>query len=61
MNGTLEFKKPKICSITIIYKVKAWASHWSIDNGHGIIPKNSVEFLLKDYEFWVLELISYDS
>jgi hypothetical protein len=51
MNVALEFGKPKICCITMVYKVEAWARHWSIDNGHGIVPKNSVEFLLKDYGF----------
>jgi hypothetical protein len=47
----LEFGKPKISCITIVYKVEAWISYWSIDSGHGIVPKDSIEFLLKDYEF----------
>jgi hypothetical protein len=51
MNGALEFGKPKICCTTIVYKVEAWASHRSINNGHGITPINSIEFLMKDYTF----------
>jgi hypothetical protein len=51
MNVVLKFEKPKICCTTIVYKVEAWATHWLIDSGHGIIPKKFIEFLLKDYEF----------
>jgi hypothetical protein len=51
MNVALEFGKPKIFRITIVYKVEAWVRHWSIDSGRGIAPKNYVEFLLKDYGF----------
>jgi hypothetical protein len=51
MNVELKFGKPKICCITIINKVEAWTSHWSIDNGHGIAPKNFIEFILKVMDF----------
>jgi hypothetical protein len=51
MNVALEFGKPKICCTTIVYKVEAWASCWLINTGHGIAPKNSIEFFLKDYGF----------
>jgi hypothetical protein len=47
----MEFGKPKICCTTIIYKVEALAIYWSIDNGRGIAPKNSIEFLLRYYGF----------
>jgi hypothetical protein len=50
MNVALEFGKPKICCIIIVYKVEAWARRWLIDNGHGIAPKNYVEYS-KDYGF----------
>jgi hypothetical protein len=51
MNIGLEFGKPNTCCTTIVYKVEAWASHWSINNGHGIAPKNFVEFFFRDYGF----------
>ncbi len=28
-----------------------WASCWFINSGHGVVPKNSIEFFLKDYGF----------
>jgi hypothetical protein len=56
MNVALEFGKPKICYTTIIYKVEAWAKYWSINNGHGIAPNNSIEFLLRDYGFSLYNL-----
>jgi hypothetical protein len=51
MNVAFEFGKPNICCTIIIYKVEAWVSCWLIDNGRGIGPKNSVEFLSRDYGF----------
>jgi hypothetical protein len=51
MNVALEFGKPNICCTIIVCKVEAWASHWSIKSGHGFVPKNSIEFLSKDYGF----------
>jgi hypothetical protein len=51
MNVALEFGKPKIFCITIVYKVEAWVRHWLIDSGSGIARRNSIEFLLKDYGF----------
>jgi hypothetical protein len=51
MSVALEFGKPKICCTIIVYKVEAWTSCWLIDSGRGIVPKDSIEFLLRDYGF----------
>jgi len=51
MNVALKFEKPNICCTTIVYKVEAWASHWLINMGHGVAPKNSIELFLRDYGF----------
>jgi hypothetical protein len=31
--------------------VEAWTNCWSINNGYGISPKNSIEFLFTYYAF----------
>jgi hypothetical protein len=51
MNVALEFGKLKIRGTTIVDKVEALTSHWSINNGCGIAPMNFVEFFLRNYGF----------
>ncbi len=51
MNVALEFGKPKICCIIIVYKVEAWVSRWLNVNGCGIASKNYIELFWRDYGF----------